>query len=304
MARVSRDRITNPSLYVLSSVQSSWVIFVSSNVPPYFGPMIDAFHQGNHGRFVHLGHWDIPPKHARQVTPAEFEVAQQNLSDTLIDMAHINDHASVLDVGCGFGGTIEQLNQRTTRTQLTGLNIDPRQLAICSTIKPRNHNQLTWIEADACEIPFPPCSFDRLLCIEAMFHFASRACFLSQAARVLRPGGILVASDIVVDWQRLSCHPRADEISKTLIDEYGPWPELCLPPTDFVTAASDNDFHLDVLHDATVNTAPSHDFTAPGPARLVLNPQGKIVSAAHCLKYLHADGLLKYVYLKLIKSNS
>jgi len=47
-----------------------------------------------------------------------------------------------------------------------------------------------------CRLPFPDASFNHVLCVEAMFHFASRRTFFAEAARVLKPGGAMVASDI------------------------------------------------------------------------------------------------------------
>src|SRR5438034_5931485 len=44
-------------------------------------------------------------------------------------------------------------------------------------------------EADACALPFPDASFDRVLAVECIFHFPSRLRFLKEAARVLKPGG-------------------------------------------------------------------------------------------------------------------
>ena len=53
--------------------------------------------------------------------------------------------------------------------------------------------------------PFPFPLLTLVLSIEAMFHFAARRRFFAEAARVLRPGGVLVASDIVLtpDGSRL-----------------------------------------------------------------------------------------------------
>jgi len=54
-------------------------------------------------------------------------------------------------------------------------------------------NCLRWELADACRLPFPDASFNHVLCVEAMFHFASRRTFFAEAARVLSPrrhGGV------------------------------------------------------------------------------------------------------------------
>lgn len=53
--------------------------------------------------------------------------------------------------------------------------------------------------ADAVRLPFADSSFDGLICVEAAFHFPSRAAFFSEAVRVLRPGGVLTMSDVTLE---------------------------------------------------------------------------------------------------------
>ena len=81
---------------------------------------------------------------------------------------------------------------------LTGLNIDPRQLAAAEAqTKAANGNHIAWVEADACQLPFEDNSFDRVVAVECIFHFPSREHFLAEATRVLKPGGYLAVSDFV-----------------------------------------------------------------------------------------------------------
>lgn len=112
----------------------------------------------------------------------------------LLELAEIRDGQEILDVGCGFGGTLATIAEQFTAKRLTGLNIDGRQLALARQRIPA-HIEL--VEGDACALPFPDQSFDRVLAVECIFHFPSRPDFFRHAARVLRPGGNLTLSDFL-----------------------------------------------------------------------------------------------------------
>ena len=142
---------------------------VRARVPVYFDYLIDAFHRGGAGRCVHLGYWDDP-----EAGGEDFAGAQQRLDSKLIELCDPADGQAVLDVGCGFGGTLGTLNRRFCGMRLAGVNIDDRQLEICRLLLPASGNLIEWHAADACSLPFPDASVDRVLCIEAMFHFGSR----------------------------------------------------------------------------------------------------------------------------------
>jgi ubiquinone/menaquinone biosynthesis C-methylase UbiE len=169
---------------------------------PYFDYLLTELRQQNpvveksFGRHVHWGYWDEPA--AARCDDDDFASAAEQLTLELCGMAGIGEGERVLDVGCGFGGTIASLNERFGALQLTGLNIDGRQLARArSLVRPLHGNTVQFCQADGCSLPFPSGSFDRLLAVECIFHFPSRAAFLKEAYRVLRPGGVLAISDFV-----------------------------------------------------------------------------------------------------------
>ena len=90
------------------------------------------------------------------------------------------------------------LNRRNSRLEMVGLNIDLRQLIRArSQCVPLGENRLALVAADACRLPFTDRSFDHVLCVEAVFHFPSRAKFFAEARRVLAPGGRLTLCDFV-----------------------------------------------------------------------------------------------------------
>lgn len=152
----------------------------------------EAFH-----RHVHFGAWE-DPENAYDDIPDSI-VAMDRLCHYLLTVADIRSGQRVLDVGCGFGGTLATLNERFDHLELTGLNIDARQLQVArERVLPRPGNRLEWVEGDACQMPFDDAAFDRMLAVECIFHFPSRRAFFQHARRVLRPGGNLTLSDFLL----------------------------------------------------------------------------------------------------------
>jgi SAM-dependent methyltransferase len=266
-------------------------------VPAYFDYLIDAFHRGAGGRLVHLGYWDDP----RDAAGEDFAAAQLRLDGKIIDMAEPASGQAILDVGCGFGGTLGGLNRRFSGMRLAGVNVDPRQLDICRMLLPANGNCLDWHEADACRLPFPDASFDRVLCIEAMFHFSSRREFFREAARVLKPGGVIVGSDITVLPSAQALDVPGLCIEAPLQDGYGPWPDFWGDDADHAVLAGAAGLRLAVLQDATANTLPSHRYTAPRDADESRDPGNAALRAALMLRWLHHAGHLRYWLLRLEK---
>lgn len=262
-------------------------------LPRYFDLLIEGFRAGAAGRDVHLGYWDDPPPLSAPCSPEEFRAAQARLTDAVIALADVEPSRTVLDVGCGFGGTLEALGQWPA-ARLVGVNHDERQLEICRGLRP-GISSLSLVAADACALPFGAESFDDLFCVEAMFHFRSRPVFLREAARVLRHGERATVTDILLRPPGLDAPWPLETIEATLRGEYGPWPQLWITMDDVLEAAAASGLQAEKLIDATRQTFPSYRVTAPG------EPSSSRPSAGAVMRWLHQAGYLTYACLSFVK---
>ncbi|MEO0868370.1 MAG: class I SAM-dependent methyltransferase, partial [Cyanobacteria bacterium J06642_11] len=169
---------------------------------PYFDILLEQLRLGNptvrqaFGRHVHWGYWADPTQADGSIK--DFAIAAETLCQRVYTAANVKERDRLLDVGCGFGGTIASLNEQFQNLDLTGLNIDPRQLERArQEIQPLHQNQIHFVEGNACELPFEDNSMDVILAVECIFHFPSREIFFQEAQRVLRPGGCLGICDFV-----------------------------------------------------------------------------------------------------------
>src|SRR6184192_2318285 len=95
---------------------------LAPQVPPYFDVL---FHRlaGNDpstttafGRHVHWGYWGDPGK--ADGSAEDYAKAAERLCGVVCAAAGVRDGLRVLDVGCGFGGTLASLNDRFSNLEL------------------------------------------------------------------------------------------------------------------------------------------------------------------------------------------
>jgi erythromycin 3''-O-methyltransferase len=123
---------------------------------------------------------------------AEAPTAVRRLVSTLA--RDLPRDAIVLDAGCGLGVQDAVIAETARPRHLVALNITLSQLVHGE--RELNASGASPLCADACRIPLRSDSVDGLISVEAAFHFSSRAAFFAEAARVLRPGGVLSMSDV------------------------------------------------------------------------------------------------------------
>jgi SAM-dependent methyltransferase len=99
----------------------------------------------------------------------------------------------VLEIGPGPGVATDWLRDRVAR--LTSLEIDP---ALAADLRDRMEGtNVTVIEGDASAMQLPDASFDSVLSFTMLHHVPGdrQQALLSEACRVLRPGGRFVGTD-------------------------------------------------------------------------------------------------------------
>lgn len=101
----------------------------------------------------------------------------------LIRSLHIPTTADILEIGCS-GGPLQQLLLSDGYTQLTGIDISEKAIALAQTRGLVNVSVM-----DGAHLAFPDNSFDLLLASDVLEHIADEQQAAREWCRVLRPGG-------------------------------------------------------------------------------------------------------------------
>ncbi len=120
--------------------------------------------------------------------------SHSKLTDWGLEHISIENHHTVLDVGCGGGRTVSKLTAIATQGKVYGIDYSDESVAATKRTNAR------WIDLGRVEIrhgsvfqlPFPDDMFDLVTAVETHFWWPNLPGDMREVFRVLKPGGTLV----------------------------------------------------------------------------------------------------------------
>jgi tocopherol O-methyltransferase len=147
--------------------------------------VVSPYYQSLWGENIHHGYW-IRGDESK-------EEAQNQLTEHLAQLANLQIGSTVLDIGCGFGGSSLYLAQKY-KARATGITISPVQVEMAQKAAAAAHLDAQFLLMDAEALDFPQ-PFDLLWSVESISHYHDLPAFFINAARFLKPGGVFALTD-------------------------------------------------------------------------------------------------------------
>lgn len=154
---------------------------------------------------------------------ANQELAQRRLVMKAVKLLNVGKRHRVLDVACGRGKSSFMVSCMNPDASVVGLDLLDRNVQVAETLFDQT-DRLSYQCGNAMSLDFPDASFDRVMCLEAAFHFPDRSRFLKEAFRVLRPGGKLVVVDFA--WNTDAHRSHREDPETRLVRHIWQWEDM------------------------------------------------------------------------------
>jgi ubiquinone/menaquinone biosynthesis C-methylase UbiE len=101
----------------------------------------------------------------------------------------------ILDVGCGFGISFNELVRRFQPSKIVALDADPNLFSRAGKAAKACSVPVELVDGNAARMPFDDNSFDLVYCHQAFHHIVEQEAAMTEFYRVLKPGGVLLFAE-------------------------------------------------------------------------------------------------------------
>jgi len=209
----------------------------------YYDGAADQIYREIWGENIHLGLFE----QENEDLPAAMARSNRRMAEGV----GLRPEHEVLEVACGYGALARYLAQ-TFGCRVLASNISERELAWARelTAKAGLTNKVTFEYGDFHELPYASERFDYYWSQEAFLHAVDKGQVLAEAYRVLKPGGALVFTDILVRDH------TPEEIRERIYERVNA-PEMWDAP-DYRQGLANLGFDVRVEEDWSSNVAPTY----------------------------------------------
>ena len=128
----------------------------------------------------------------------EFHIGGREASKFVAASLGVDGPGHVLDVGCGIGGPA-RLVAAMTGCKVTGIDLVSDYIEAAERLNELTGmaDRVTCIKANALDLPFGDGTFDAVFSMHVAMNIEDRAGLYDEIARVIRPGGVFCAYDVM-----------------------------------------------------------------------------------------------------------
>ncbi|RWE30458.1 MAG: methyltransferase domain-containing protein [Mesorhizobium sp.] len=128
----------------------------------------------------------------------EFHIGGVAATRDLIGQLGLKPGARLLDIGSGIGGPARFV-ANNAGVDVTGIDLTQSYVDIATSLSKRTGmaDKTHFVQGSALDMPFADASFDVAMILHVGMNLPDKAKLMSEAARVLKPGGVFAVYDVM-----------------------------------------------------------------------------------------------------------